>query len=63
MCNGVGKNLTIHPCLACRCLVKIPTLDTLLDTPVFPYLSKPFYTDTPQIVKYPKIGTLNTILN
>ena len=59
MSNGVGKNPTLHPCLECRCLVKIP----LLDTPVFPYPNAPFYTDTPQIVKYPKMGTLNTILN
>ena len=59
MSNGVGKNTTLHPCLACRCLVKIP----LLVTPVFPYLKALFYTDTSQIVKYPKIGTLNTILN
>ena len=63
MSNGVGKNTPLHPCLACRCLVEIPPLVTLLDTPVFPYLNALFYTDTPQIVKYPKIGTLNTILN
>ena len=32
MSNGVGKNPTQSPCLACRCLVEIPLLDTLLDT-------------------------------
>ena len=32
MSNGVGKNTTLNPCLAYRCLVKITHLDTLLDT-------------------------------
>ena len=45
MSNGVGKNPTLHHCLACRCLVKITHLDTLLDT-LCKTLTTSFYTDT-----------------
>ena len=51
MSKGVGKNPTLHPCLAHRCLVKITHLDTLSDTlsdTLCKTSTTSFYTDTPK---------------
>ena len=56
MINGVGKNTTLHPCLACRCLVKITHLDTLCKTS-----TTSFYTDTPKKSKKNLVYKFNRV--